>query len=261
MAFRQERRRWHALRAWCTMFAMGRIFEVRKHTMFARWNRMAKQFARVAKDITMAVKSGGADPASNPTLRRTIQNARAINMPKDKVEAAIKRAAGRDAANYSQVLYEGYAPHGVALLVETATDNPTRTVAAVRNIITKGGGNLATNGSVSFLFHKMGVFRLNPQGLDQDDLELYLIDHGLEEMGESTGDKGEPQLVIRCAFADFGKLQEALEARGLVPLSASHEYICTVPTQLPEGQATEVLTVIDRLEQDDDVQQVFHTLA
>jgi len=243
------------------MFAMGRIFEVRKHTMFARWNRMAKQFARVAKDITMAVKSGGSDPASNPTLRRTIQNARAINMPKDKVEAAIKRAVGRDAANYSQVLYEGYAPHGVALLVETATDNPTRTVAAVRNIITKGGGNLATNGSVSFLFHKMGVFRLNPQGLDQDDLELYLMDHGLEEMGESTGDKGEPQLVIRCAFADFGKLQEALEARGLTPLSASHEYICTVPTQLPDAQATEVLTVIDRLEQDDDVQQVFHTLA
>src|SRR5579863_10212239 len=164
---------------------MGRIFEVRKHTMFARWNRMAKQFARVAKDITMAVKSGGSDPASNPTLRRTIQNARAINMPKDKVEAAIKRAVGRDAANYSQVLYEGYAPHGVALLVETATDNPTRTVAAVRNIITKGGGNLATNGAVSHLFRHMGVFRLDPAGLDQDDLELYLIDHGLDEMGES----------------------------------------------------------------------------
>jgi YebC/PmpR family DNA-binding regulatory protein len=240
---------------------MGRIFEVRKHTMFARWNRMAKQFARIAKDITMAVKSGGPDPASNPALRRVIQNARAVNMPKDKVEAAIKRASGRDAANYQQVLYEGYAPHGVALLVETATDNPTRTVAAVRNIITKNRGNLATNGSVSFMFRKMGVFRLNPQGLDQDDLELYLIDHGLEEMGESTGEKGEPQLVIRCAFGDFGKLQEALEARGIAPLSAEHEYICTVPTELPEEQATEVLTLIDRLEQEDDVQKVFHTLA
>jgi YebC/PmpR family DNA-binding regulatory protein len=159
------------------------------------------------------------------------------------------------------VLYEGYAPHGVALLVETATDNPTRTVAAVRNIITKNGGNLASSGSVTFLFRKMGVFRLDPAGLDQDDLELYLIDHGLEEMGESTGEKGEPQLVIRCAFADFGKLQEALEARGLAPLSATHEYICTTPTELPEAQATEVLTLIDRLEQDDDVQQVFHTLA
>jgi YebC/PmpR family DNA-binding regulatory protein len=240
---------------------MGRIFEVRKHTMFARWNRMAKQFARIAKDITMAVKSGGPDPASNPALRRVIQNARAVNMPKDKVEAAIKRASGRDATNYQQVLYEGYAPHGVALLVETATDNPTRTVAAVRNIITKNRGNLATNGSVSFMFRKMGVFRLNPQGLDQDDLELYLIDHGLEEMGESTGEKGEPQLVIRCAFGDFGKLQEALEARGIAPVSAEHEYICTVPTELPEEQATEVLTLIDRLEQEDDVQKVFHTLA
>ncbi len=240
---------------------MGRIFEVRKHTMFARWNRMAKQFARIAKDITMAVKSGGPDPAANSTLRRIIQNARAVNMPKDRVEAAIKRASGRDATNYHQVLYEGYAPHGVALLVETATDNPTRTVAAVRNVITKNGGNLATNGSVSFLFKKMGVFRLAPAGIDQDDLELYLIDHGLEEMGESTGEKGEPQLVIRCAFADFGKLQEALEARGIVPLSAAHEYVCTVPTELPEAQATEVLTLIDRLEQDEDVQQVFHTLA
>ena len=240
---------------------MGRIFEVRKHTMFARWNRMAKQFARIAKDITMAVKSGGPDPASNPALRRVIQNARAVNMPKDKIEAAIKRASGRDATNYQQVLYEGYAPHGVALLVETATDNPTRTVAAVRNIITKNRGNLATNGSVSFMFRKMGVFRLNPQGLDQDDLELYLIDHGLEEMGESSGEKGEPQLVIRCAFADFGKLQEALEARGIAPVSAEHEYICTVPTELPEEQATEVLTLIDRLEQEDDVQKVFHTLA
>jgi YebC/PmpR family DNA-binding regulatory protein len=243
------------------MRAMGRIFEVRKHTMFARWNRMAKQFARVAKDITIAVKAGGTDPAANPMLRRTIQNARAINMPKDKVDAAIKRAAGRDAANYHEVLYEGYAPHGVALLVETATDNPTRTVAGVRNILTKGGGNLATNGSVSFLFRKLGVFRLNPEGIDQDDLELYLIDHGLDEMGESTGEKGEPQLVIRGAFADFGHLQVALENRGITPVSAEHEYVCTTPTELPEAQATEVLTVIDRLEQDDDVQKVFHTLA
>lgn len=222
---------------------------------------MAKQFARIAKDITMAVKASGPDPASNPALRRVIQNARAVNMPKDRIEAAIKRATGRDATSYAQVLYEGYAPHGVALLVETATDNPTRTVAAVRNIITKNGGNLATSGSVSFLFKKMGVFRLEPAGIDQDDLELYLIDHGLEEMGESSGEKGEPQLVIRCAFGDFGALQEALEARGIVPLSAAHEYVCTVPTELPEAQATEVLTLIDRLEQDDDVQQVFHTLA
>ena len=240
---------------------MGRIFEVRKHTMFARWNRMAKQFARIAKDITMAVKAGGADPAGNPALRRVIQNARAVNMPKDKIEAAIKRATGRDAAHYQQALYEAYAPHGVALLVETATDNPTRTVAAVRNVVTKNGGNLATSGSVAFLFKHMGVFRLDPAGIDQDDLELYLIDHGLEEMGESTGEKGEPQLVIRGAFEDFGKLQEALEARGITPLSAEHEYICTAPAELPEEQAQEVLALIDKLEQDDDVQRVFHTLA
>jgi len=240
---------------------MGRIFEVRKHTMFARWNRMAKQFARIAKDINMAVKAGGPDPASNPTLRRFIQNARAVNMPKDKVDAAIKRAAGRDATHYHEALYEGYAPHGVALLIETATDNPTRTVAHVRNVIAKHGGNLGTNGSVSFQFHKMGVFRLDPAGIDQDDLELGLIDHGLEEMGESSGEKGEPQLVLRCAFEDFGKLQEALEARRIAPLSAEHEYVCTVPAELPEPQATEVLELIDKLEQEEDVQRVFHTLA
>ena len=240
---------------------MGRIFEVRKHAMFARWNRMAKQFARIAKDINMAVKSGGPDPDSNPALRRILQNARAVNMPKDKVEAAIKRAVGRDATNYQEVLYEGYAPHGVALLVETATDNPTRTVATVRNIISKNGGNLGTSGSVSFMFRKMGVFRLDPAGIDQDDLELFLIDHGLDEMGESIGEKGETQLVVRCAFADFGTMQEALESRKIAPLSAEHEYICTTPTELPEEQAAEVLALVDKLEQDDDVQRVFHTLA
>jgi YebC/PmpR family DNA-binding regulatory protein len=240
---------------------MGRIFEVRKHTMFARWNRMAKQFARIAKDIAMAVKAGGPDPGANPTLRRVMQNARAVNMPKDKVEAAIKRASGRDATHYQEVLYEAYAPHGVALLIETATDNPTRTVAEVRNVVSKNGGNLATHGSVSFLFKKMGVFRLDPAGIDQDDLELYLIDHGLEEMGESTGEKGESQLVIRCAFADFGKVQLALEARGISPLSGEHEYVCTVPTELAEAEATEVLALIDKLEQEEDVQKVFHTLA
>ena len=240
---------------------MGRIFETRKHVMFARWNRMAKQFARIAKDITIAVRAGGTDPQANPALRRVIQNARAVNMPKDKVEAAIKRAAGRDATNYAEVIYEGYAPHGVAMLVETATDNPTRTVAAVRNIITKNGGNLGTTGSVAFQFRKMGVFRLKPEGIDQDDLELYLIDHGLEEMGESSGEKGEPQIVVRCAFADFGQVQEALEKRGIEPLSAEHEYICTTPTELPEEQAREALELIDKLEQDEDVQRVFHTLA
>jgi len=239
---------------------MGRIFEVRKHTMFARWDRMAKQFARVAKDINMAVKAGGADVSSNPALRRAVQNARHVNMPKDKVEAAIKRALGKDATAYEQIIYEGYAPHGVAVIVEAATDNATRTVAQVRAIFSKAGGNLATAGSVAFQFRKMGVFRLNPAGIDHDDLELYLIDHGLDEMGDSTGDKGEPQIVARCLFPEFGHMQEALEKRGIHPVLATHEYVCTTPVELPEAQATEVLQMVDLLEQNDDVQNVYHSL-
>jgi len=239
---------------------MGRIFEVRKHAMFARWNRMAKQFARVGKEIAIAVKAGGPDPASNPALRRAIQNARAVNMPKDNVTSAIKRASGKDAANYNEIIYEGYGPHGVAIIVEAATDNPTRTVANIRNVFDNNGGNLAASGSVSFQFRKMGVFRLSPEGIVQDDLELDLIDHGLEEMGESTGEKGEPQLVVRCNFPDFGQMQKALEDRKIVPLSASHEYICMTPIELPESAATEVMILIDKLEQDDDVQNVYHTL-
>jgi YebC/PmpR family DNA-binding regulatory protein len=240
---------------------MGRIFETRKHVMFARWNRMAKQFTRIGKDITIAVKAAGPDPDNNPTLRRVIQNARSVNMPKDKVEAAIKRASGKDVASYEEVIYEGYAPHGIAVLVQTATDNPTRTVGNVRNAFNKNGGNFASTGSVSFMFRRMGVFRLDPAGIDQDDLELYLIDHGLDEMGESTGEKGEPQLVVRCNFADFGQLQKGLEDRGITPLSAEQEYICTTPTELPEDQARDVLELIDKLEQDEDVQRVFHTLV
>lgn len=240
---------------------MGRIFEVRKHAMFARWNRMAKQFARIGKDITIAVRNGGSDPHSNSILRRVMQNARAVNMPKDKVEAAIKRASGKDATNYEVLYYEGYAPHGVAVLVECATDNPTRTVANIRNVFSKNGGHLASTGSVSFQFKHMGVFRLNPEGIDQDDLELYLIDHGLEEMGEGTGEKGEPQLVVRCHFENFGQLQKALEDRHITPLSAESEYVCQAFTELPEAQATEALELIDKLEQDEDVQKVYHTLA
>jgi YebC/PmpR family DNA-binding regulatory protein len=240
---------------------MGRIFETRKHTMFARWDRMSKQFARIGKEITIAVKAGGPDPAGNPLLRRIVQNARAVNMPKDKVESAIRRAAGKEAESYEEILYEGFAPHGVAILVETATDNPTRTVSNLRTHFNKGGGNLGNSGSVGFLFKRMGVFRLNPEGLEPEELELELIDHGLEEMGESTGEKGEPQLVIRCAFGDFGQLQKALEERGITPLSAESEYIPLTPVELPENQATEVLKLVDRLEQDDDVQKVFHSLG
>ena len=240
---------------------MGRIFETRKATMFARWDKMSKAFARIGKEITIAVKAGGPNPDSNPSLRRIIQNARAINMPKDKVESAIKKASGQDVAAYEEILYEGYGPHGVAVLVECATDNSTRTVANVRSGFTKFSGNLASTGAVSFLFKRMGVFRLDPAGIEQDELELALIDDGLEEMGESTGEKGEPQLVIRCAFPDFGKLQKALEDRGIKPLSAESEYIAGTPVELSEPHAKEVLGMIDAIEQDDDVQKVFHNLA
>ena len=240
---------------------MGRIFETRKHTMFARWDRMAKQFARIGKEITIAVKGGGPNPEGNPALRRAMQNARAVNMPKDKVEAAIDRASGKDAASFEEVVYEGYAPHGVAVLVTAATDNPVRTVAAVRSHFNKGDGNLGNSGAVSYLFKHMGVFRLDPEGIDADELELELIDHGLEEMGESSGEKGEPQLVARCAFADFGQMQRALEERGITPILAEGEYVPLSPIDLPEVQAEAVLKLVDRLEQDDDVQKVFHNLA
>ncbi len=151
---------------------MGRIFETRKATMFARWDKMAKAFTRVSKEIAIAVKAGGPNPDGNPALRRALQNARAVNMPKDKIQAAIKRASGQDAKAYDEILYEGYAPHGIAVLVQTATDNPTRTVANVRSIFNKNGGNLGASGSVAFLFKHMGVFRLDPEGIDQEELEL-----------------------------------------------------------------------------------------
>lgn len=240
---------------------MGRIFEVRKATMFARWDRMSKQFARLSKEIFIAVRASGPEPGGNPALRRLIQNARSINMPKDKVESAIKRGVGDDAKDFEEVVYEGYAPHGVAVLVETATDNTTRTVSSVRSSFNKHGGNLATTGSVSFLFKKMGVFRLKPDGLDAEELELELIDHGLEEMGESTNDEGETVLVLRCGFNDFGRVQKALEDRGITPLSAESEWIPTTTVELPEDQAQEVLKLVDKLEQDDDVQKVFHNLG
>jgi YebC/PmpR family DNA-binding regulatory protein len=240
---------------------MGRIFETRKHTMFARWDRMAKQFTRIGKDIVMAVKAGGSDPNSNSQLRRVIQNARAVNMPKDKIESAIKRAAGKDATAYDEIVYEGYAPHGIAVLVEAATDNPTRTIANIRTCFDKGNGKMASAGSVAFMFKRMGVFRLDPAGIAQDDLELDLIDHGLEEMGETAGEKGEPQLLLRCAFPDFGRLQKALEDRGVKPISAESEYVPTTPMELPEDRAGEVAKLVDMLEQDDDVQKVFHNLA
>lgn len=221
---------------------------------------MAKQFTRIGKEIAIAVKAGGPDPNTNPALRRCYQNAKSVNMPKDRVDAAVKRAMGKDMANYEEVLFEGYAPHGVAILVETATDNNTRTVANIRSLFNKGNGNLGTSGSVSFQFKKMGVFKLKPEGLSQEDLELELIDHGLEEMGEGTGENNEPVLVLRAAFNDFGNMQKALESKNITPISAESEWIPVTTVELPESQAQEVLKLVDKLEQDDDVQKVFHNL-
>jgi YebC/PmpR family DNA-binding regulatory protein len=239
---------------------MGRIFEVRKSTMFARWDKMAKNFTRIGKEIIIAVKAGGPDPNSNSALRRCFQNARSVGMPKDRVEAAIKRAQGKELVNYDEILYEGYGPHGVAILVETATDNHVRTVANVKSIFNKGDGTLGNSGSVAFQFKKMGVFKLKPEGLNIEELEFELIDAGLDEMGEGTGENGEEVIVLRCAFTDFGSLQKALEDKGIVPLSAELEWIPTTTVSLDEEQAQDVLKLVDKLEQDEDVQKVFHNL-
>lgn len=240
---------------------MGRIFEVRKATMFARWDRMAKQFTRIGKEIIIAVKAGGPDPATNPALRRCFQNARSVGMPKDRVEAAIKRAQGKDTTNYEEILYEGYGPHGVALLVETATDNHVRTVANVKSHFNKGNGAMGTNGSVSFQFKKMGVFKLKAEGQNLEDMELDLIDHGLEELGESNDDNGNPIIVLRCAFTDFGKLQKALEDRNITPISAELEWIPSNTVPVTDEQAEDVSKLIERLEQDEDVNKVFHNMG
>ena len=240
---------------------MGRIFEVRKASMFARWDRMAKQFTRIGKEIVIAVKGGGPDPATNAALRRCFQNARSVGMPKDRVEAAIKRAQGKELINYDEILYEGYGPHGVAILVETATDNHVRTVANVKAHFNKGGGTLGNSGSVAFQFKKMGVFKLKPEGSNAEDLELELIDYGLEELGEGTGENGENILVVRCAFNDFGNMQKALEEKNITPISAEVEWIPSTTIPLNDAQAEDVSKLIEKLEQDDDVQKVFHNMG
>jgi len=240
---------------------MGRIFEVRKATMFKRFDRMAKQFTRIGKEIVIAVKSSGPNPDDNPALRRCYQNARSVGMPKDRVEAAIKRAMGKDTSNYEEILYEGYAPHGVAILVETATDNHVRTVANVKSHFNKGGGTMGNSGSVSFQFKKMCVFKLNPDGLVMDDLELELIDHGLDELGESNDDNDNPIFVLRCAFTDFGSLQKALEEKNITAISAELEWIPSTTVPVTDEQAEDISKLIERLEEDEDVNKVFHNMG
>jgi YebC/PmpR family DNA-binding regulatory protein len=241
---------------------MGRMFEKRKHTMFKRWDRMAKAFTRVGREIAIAVKTGGDNPDYNPALRRALLNARACNMPKDRVEAAIKKASGADADNYDELIYEGYAPHGVALVIQTATDNPTRTVANVRLALKKGGGNLGTSGSVLFGFEQQGVITLNAEGIDADELELELIDAGLVELERVDAEDDKPaHLIIRCGFNDFGTMQTTVEDMGLDITSSESEYMPNNMLDLGDDEATAVLELVDKLEQDDDVQNVFHNLA
>ena len=235
---------------------MGRIFEVRKSSMFARWDKMAKNFTRIGKEIAIAVKASGPDPNNNPALRRCYLNARAVGMPKDRVEAAIKRAMGKDTSNYEEIMYEGYAPHGVAVLVETATDNPTRTVANVRMHFTKGHGSLGTSGSVAFGFKHMSEFKLKNTGLNIDVLELELIDFGLEEIGENE----EGNIIIRTAFNEYGNMSKAIEEKKLEVISAELTWVPSATVELNEDQSNEVLKLVDHLEQDEDVQKVFHNL-
>lgn len=235
---------------------MGRIFETRKHKIFARMDRMAKAFTRIGREVAIAVKSGGADPGSNPRLRAAIQNAKGVNMPKERVDAAIKRAVSKDSSNYEEVTYEGFAPHGVALMIDCATDNTTRTVANVRMYLSKGGGSLGNSGSVSFLFERKGVFRLNKEGINMEELELDLIDFGAEEItAEEEG------IYVYTRFADFGSMQKGLEARGIELLSAEKQWIPTTTKELDEVEEEQVLKLIAMLEEDDDVLVVYHNLA
>jgi len=240
---------------------MGRMFEVRKSSMFARYDRMAKQFSRVGKEITIAVKAGGPDPENNPTLRRAIQNGRSVNMPKDKIEQAIKNAMGKDTSDYEEVMFEGYAPHGVAMIVETATDNNQRTVANVRAAFNKGNGSLGTSGSVSFQFTKYAVFNLNPEGIEEEELELELIDFGLEELGTGKDDNDEEVIIVRASFSEFGTMQSGLEEKGLDVKSSGSEWVPMNMVELGESEAEEVLKLVAKMEEDDDVQRVFHNLA
>lgn len=224
--------------------------------MFARWDKMAKNFTRIGKEIAIAVKAGGPDPNANAALRRCYQNARSVGMPKDRVEAAIKRAMGKEMVNYDEILYEGYGPHGIAILVETATDNSTRTVANVRMHFTKCGGSLGTSGSVAFTFNHMGEFKVKNAGIDIDELELELIDYGLEEIGEDS----EGNIVIRTAFNEFGNMAKALEEKKIEVITAELTRIPTNTVELSEEASQDVFKLVDRLEQDEDVQKVYHNM-
>ena len=226
--------------------------------MFARYDRMAKQFTRIGKEIAIAVRQGGINPDYNPRLRMAIQNAKSVNMPKDRIDAAIKRASDKDTAGYEEMKYEGYAPHGVAILVEAATDNNTRTVANVRSHFNKCDGALGKTGSLDFIFTRKGVFKIAKsalKGKDVDEFELEVIDFGGEDLAIDEDD-----VYIYTNFTDFGNLQKGLEEMGIEPTSVELQYVPNTFVDLDETQANEVLELVERLEADEDVQNVYHNL-
>ncbi len=234
---------------------MGRAFEFRKERKMKRWAGMAKTFTRIGREIALAVKAGGDNPDYNPRLRVAVQNAKAANMPKTNVENAIKKASSKDAENFQEVTYEGYAAHGIAVLVETATDNPTRTVANVRMHFDRCGGALGTSGSVAFMFNRKSIFKVKAEGHDWESLELELIDAGLEEIKME-----EDEAVLYADFKDFGSMQKALEDLKIETSSAQVEYLPTMSKKLGDTEVEQVIKLIDRLEEDDDVLNVFHTM-
>jgi YebC/PmpR family DNA-binding regulatory protein len=230
---------------------MGRAFEYRKNRKMARWDKMAKAFTRIGKDIAIAVKASGTDPDNNPRLRSAIQNAKMVNMPKDKVDAAIKRASSKDEKEYQEVVYEGYGPNGVAFMVECATDNPTRTVSNLRVYFNRGGGSLGTSGSVEYLFAHKGIFRFPAEGVDIEELELDLIDFGAEDILVEDG-----QVVVTVTFTDFGKMFKGLESKN-ISASSELQRIPLTYKELTEEEADAVVELIDKIEEDDDVQAVY----
>ncbi len=238
---------------------MGRIFEKRKHKMFARWDKMGKAFTRIGKEIAIAVKSGGPDPDGNARLRTILKNAKALNMPKDRLDAAIKRANSKDTANYEEITYEAKAPNGVCIFIEAATDNVNRTVSNVRAILTRAEAELMKSGTLDFLFDRKGVFKIKPEpNTNLEELEFDLIDYGCEEL--MTDEEEENTLIFYTAFTDFGKMNAALEDKKINVISAELQRIPTTPIDLDEELAEKALTLIDKLEQDDDVQLVFHNI-
>jgi YebC/PmpR family DNA-binding regulatory protein len=234
---------------------MGRAFEYRKERKMKRWAGMAKTFTRIGREIAIAVKDGGADPNYNSRLRLAIQNAKTANMPKANVENAIKKATSKEAENYDEVVYEGYAPHGIAMLVETATNNTTRTVANVRHIFSKYGGSLGVSGSVDYMFTRKAVFRIKSEGHDLEELELELIDHGLAELRPE-----EDMLALYCDFTDFGVLQKALEEKGMEVQSSELMRIPGHTVKISDEQAEDVIKLIEKMEEDDDVVNIFHNM-